>query len=171
MNNFLESLQQMWGLCSLSWMVSLLWAVQFCSVAQSCPMFCDPMECSTSGFPVHHQLPEFIQTHVHRLGDDIHYLLLCCPLLPSSTILPSIWVFSMDQFFAPGGQNIRISASASVFPVNIQDWFLLDGLLETPYSPRDFQESSLTPQFKSINSSMLSFIVQLSSHTWLLEKP
>ena len=46
-------------------------SVQFSSVAQSCPTLCDPMNCSTAGLPVHHQLPEFTQTHVHRVGDAI----------------------------------------------------------------------------------------------------
>ena len=51
---------------------SLLWSsVQFSSVAQSCPTLCDPMHCSTPGFPVHHQLPEFTQTYVHSVGDAI----------------------------------------------------------------------------------------------------
>ena len=46
-------------------------SVQFSSVAQSCPTLCDPMNRSTPGLPVHHQLPEFTQTHVHRVGDAI----------------------------------------------------------------------------------------------------
>ena len=46
-------------------------SVQFSSVAQSCPTLCDPMNCSTPGLPVHHQLPEFTQTHVHRISDAI----------------------------------------------------------------------------------------------------
>ena len=57
-------------------------SVQFSSVAQSCPTLCDPMNCSTSGLPVHHQLPEFTQTHVHRVGDAIqpsHPLSSPCP--------------------------------------------------------------------------------------------
>ena len=45
--------------------------VQFSSVAQSCPTVCDPMNCSMPGLPVHHQLPEFTQTHAHRVGDTI----------------------------------------------------------------------------------------------------
>ena len=45
--------------------------VQFSSVAQSCPTLCDPMNCSTPGLPVHHHLPEFTQTHIHRVGDAI----------------------------------------------------------------------------------------------------
>ena len=47
------------------------WLSQFSSVAESCPTLCDPMDCSTPGLPVHHQLPEFTQTHVHRVGDAI----------------------------------------------------------------------------------------------------
>ena len=46
-------------------------SVQFSSVAQSCPTLCDPMHCSTPGFPVHHHLLEFTQTHVHRVSDAI----------------------------------------------------------------------------------------------------
>ena len=46
--------------------------VQFSSVAQSCPTLCDPMNCSTPGLPLHHQLPEFTQIHVHRVSDAIH---------------------------------------------------------------------------------------------------
>ena len=51
---------------------SLCCIVQFSSVAQSCPTLCDPMNCSTPGLPVHHQLPEFTHTHVHRVDDVIH---------------------------------------------------------------------------------------------------
>ena len=69
-------------------------SVQFSSVIQSCPTLCDPMNCSTPGLPVHHQLPEFTQTHVHQVGDAIQ------PSHPLSSPLflppipPSIRVFS-----------------------------------------------------------------------------
>ena len=59
----------------------LICSVQFSSVAQSCLTLCDPMNCSTTGLPVHHQLPEFTQTHVHRVGDAIQ---LSHPLLSPS---------------------------------------------------------------------------------------
>ena len=49
----------------------ILTSVQFSSVTQSCPTLCDPMNCSMPGLPVHHQLPEFTQTHVHRVSDAI----------------------------------------------------------------------------------------------------
>ena len=70
---------------------------QFYSVAQSCPTLCDPMDCSKPGFPVHHQLPEFIQTHVHRVGDAIQPSHpLSSPSFPPS-IFPSIRVFSNES--------------------------------------------------------------------------
>ena len=49
-------------------------SVQFSSVAQSCPTLCDPMNCSTPGLPVHHQLPEFTQTHVHRVANHLEQI-------------------------------------------------------------------------------------------------
>ena len=51
--------------------ISIQWNIQFSSVAQSCPTFCGPVNRSTPGLPVHHQLPEFTQTHVHRVSDAI----------------------------------------------------------------------------------------------------
>ena len=65
--------------------------------------------------------------------------------------------FPMSQFFTSGGQRIEASAS-DVFPINIQDWFPYDWLIWSPCNPRDFQESSPTPKFKSVNSSALSFL-------------
>ena len=83
---------------------------------------CDPMDCSTLDFPVHHQLPELAQTHVHPVGDAIQ------PSHPlSSPSPPAFHLYQhQDLFkFASGGQRIGVSASASVLPVNIQDWFPL----------------------------------------------
>ena len=67
------------------------------SVAQSCPMLCDPMDCSTPGFPVHHQLLELTQTHVHQVSDAIQpsHPLSSLLLLPS--IFPSVSVFSSES--------------------------------------------------------------------------
>ena len=67
---------------------------QFSLVTQSCLTLCDPMNCSTPGIPVHHQLPEFTQTHVHRVSDASSHLILCCPLFLLPPIPPSIRVFS-----------------------------------------------------------------------------
>ena len=66
--------------------------------------------------------------------------------------------FLMSQFFEQGGQSTGTSASLSILPMNIQDWFLKGWLVWSPCSPRDSQESSPTPWFKSINSSVLSFL-------------
>ena len=71
--------------------------VQLSSVAQLCPNHCDPMNCSTPGLPVHHQLPEFTQTHVHQVGDAIQPSHPLSPLLLLSPIPPSIRVFSNES--------------------------------------------------------------------------
>ena len=81
------------------------------------------MDCSTPCFPVHHQLPELTQTHVHWVSDAIqpsHPLLLFSPFAFNLSQYQS---FPMSQLFASGGQSIGASVWASVFPVNIQDWF------------------------------------------------
>ena len=98
----------------------------FSSVAQSYPTLCDPTDCNTPGFPVHHQLPEFTQTHVHWVGDAIQ------PSHPLSSPSPPTfnlsqhqglfqWVSSSHQV----AKVLGVSASASVLPMNIQDWFPL----------------------------------------------
>ena len=68
-----------------------------CLVTKLCLTLCDPMDCSMPGFPVHHQLPELAQTHVHRVGDAIHHLVLCRPLLLLPSIFSSIRVFSNES--------------------------------------------------------------------------
>ena len=94
-----------------------------CSVTKSCLTLCDPMNCSMPGFPVLHYLLERAQTHVHCLW---------CHATISSSVAPSPScpqsVPASDSFtmiFASGGQNTGASASISVFPVSIQDWFPL----------------------------------------------
>ena len=67
------------------------------SVTQSCPTLCDPMNRSMPGLPDHHQLPEFTQTHVHRVGNDTNHIILCHPLLLLTPIPPSIRVFSNES--------------------------------------------------------------------------
>jgi len=71
----------------------------FSSVAQLCPTLCNRMDCSTPGFPVHHQLLELAQTHVHRVGDAIQPSHLCHHLLLLHSIFPSIRVFSSESVF------------------------------------------------------------------------
>ena len=101
----------------------MLCYLQFTSVAQSCPTLCDPMSCSTPGLPVRHQLPEFTQTHVHRVGDAIHP---SHPLSTPSSPAPNPsqhqglfqWVNSSHEV----AEVLGVSASASVLPLNTQDW-------------------------------------------------
>ena len=71
---------------------------------------------------------------------------------------PASGSFQMSQLLASGGQSIGVSASTSVLPMNTQDWSPFNGLVGSPSSPRDSQESSPTSQFKSLNSSALSFL-------------
>ena len=76
----------------------LVWpSVQFSSVAQSCLTLCDPMNRSTPGLPVQHQLSEFTQTHVHWIVMPSNYLILCHPLLLLPPIFPSIGDFSNES--------------------------------------------------------------------------
>ena len=105
--------------------INFILSYQFSSVAQSCLTLCDPMNRSTPGLPVHRQILAFTQTHVHWWW--------CHPTI-SSYVIPfsshrqsflASGSFQMSQFFASGGQNIGVSASASVLPMNIQEWFPL----------------------------------------------
>ena len=107
---------------------------------------------------LYHQLLDLTQTHVHGIGDAIkpsHPLLSPFPPAFNRSQHQS---FPMSQFFASGGRNIGVSASASVLPMNIQDWFPLGLTSWISLQSKDPQESSPTPQFKSINSSVLSFL-------------
>ena len=100
------------------------WSDQIRSVAQL--YLCDPMNRSTPGLPVHHQLPEFAQTHVHRVGDAIqpsYPLLSPSPPSPSPSQHQS---FPMNQLFAWGGQSTGVSALASFLPMNTKDWSPLE---------------------------------------------
>ena len=109
--------------------MSLIWNynmhirnIQFSSVAQSCPTLCHPMNRSTPGLPVHHQLTEFTQTHAHRIGDAIQPSNpLSSPSPPPPQSLPASGSFPTSQLFTWGGQSIGVSASASVLPMNTQD--------------------------------------------------
>ena len=87
-----------------------------------------------------------------------NHLIHCRLLLRLPSILPSIRSFPLSQFFASGGQSIGVPASISVLPKKILYYFLWAWLVWYLWSPRDSQESSSTPQFKSIHSLALSFL-------------
>ena len=100
-------------------------SIQFSLVAQLCLTLCYPMDYSTPGFPVHHQLTKLAQTHVHRVGDAIQP---SSSVVPFSSCLQSFLAsgsFPMSHPFTSGGQSIGVSALASVLPMNIRDLFLL----------------------------------------------
>ena len=125
-------------------------SVQFSSVTQSCPTLCDPMDCSMPGFPVHHQLPDLTQTHVHQVGDAIqpsHPLL--SPLSPAFNLSHNQGLFQWVLKFQLWNQSFQW-----IFRTD----FLQNGLVRSPCSPRDSQESSPTPQFKTINFLALNYL-------------
>ena len=137
---------------------SCIWySVQFSLVTQSCPTLCNPMNCSTPGLPVHHQLPKSTQTH--WVSDVIQ------PSYPlSSPSSPALnlshhqglfkWVSSLHQV----AKVLEFQLQHQSFQWTPRTDLLYDGLVGSPCSPRNSQESSPTPQFKSINSSVLSFL-------------
>ena len=158
------------------WMTAHLFTTwsQSSSVAQSCLTLCDPMNRSTPGLPVHHQLPEFTQTHVHWVNRWCH------PTISSSVIpfsscpqsFPASGPFQMSQLFTSGGQSIGVSASTSVLPMNTQDWFPLGWTgwisLQSKGLSRVF--SNNTVQKHQFFSTQLSLWSNSHIHTWLLEK-
>ena len=86
-------------------------ALSVTSVAQSCLTLCDPMDCSMPGFPVHHQLLEFVQTHVHRVSDAIQLLTISSSVVPFSSLLqsfPASGSFPMSWLFASYGQSMSL---------------------------------------------------------------
>ena len=148
--------------------------IQFSSVAQSCPTLGNPMNFSTPGLPVHHQLPEFIQTHVHRVGDAIqpsHPLLSPFAPSPNPSQHQSLfqWVSSLHEV----AKVLGVSALASFLPKKPQGW-----------SPSQWtgcislQSKGLSRVFYNTTVQKHQFFgTQLSSqsnshiHTWPLEKP
>ena len=132
-------------------------ALQFSPVAQSCP--------TLPPHGPHHTRPPCPSPAPGACSNSCPLSQWCHPPISSSVVpfssclqsFPASGSFSMSQFFAWDGQSIGISASTSVLPMNTRDWSPL-GLVGSPCCPRDSQEFSLTPQFKSISSLALSFL-------------
>ena len=144
------------------------------SVAQSCPTFCNPVNHSMPGLPVHHQLLE-------STLNPCPLTRWCHPTISSSVVLfsscfqsfPASGSFPKSQFFASGDQSIRVSALASVLPMNTQDWFPLGWTawisLQSKGLSRVF--SNTTVQKHQFFGTQLSSQSNSHIHTWPLEKP
>ena len=138
------------------------------SVTQSCLILCKPRDCSMPGFPVHHQLILNSSPSIKRCHPNIS-----TSVIPFSSCLqsfPASWSFPMHQLFASGGQSIGVLASASVLPMNIQDWFHLGltGLisLKSKGLSRIINNTVQKHQFFGAQFSLYS---NSHMHTWLLE--
>ena len=126
---------------------------QFSSV-----VLCDPMDCSTPGFLVHHQLLQLAQAQCpssqwchSTISSSVTPFFSCLRSFPASGSFP------VSQFFTSGGQRIGASASALVLPMNIQDWFPLGWTGLISLQSKGLSRVFSNTQFKSINSSTLSF--------------
>ena len=150
-----------------------MYVLQFSSVAQSCPTLCNPMNRSTPGLPVHHQLQEF--THIHTIESVMpsSHLILCCPFLPLRPIPPRIRVFPMSQLFAWGGQSTGVSVSISSPPEKSQGWSPSEWTgwmsLHSKELSRFF--SNTTVQKHKLFGAQLSSQSDSHIHAWPLEKP
>ena len=149
-----------WVWISSLWLV--LWninMVQFSSITQPCLTICNPMDCSTPGLPVHHQLLEPTQTHVHWVGDAIQPShLLLSPSPPALNLSQHQGLYKWVSSSHQGAKELEFQLQHQSFQWIFRTDFLQDGLVGSPCSPRDSQEFSPTPQLRSINFSALSFL-------------
>ena len=159
--------------CSSLTFLVFFFTLLFCSVAKSCLTLCNPVDCSTLGFPVLHYLLEFVQTHVkqHWIHDTIQLSSSVAPLFSCPQSFPASVSFPMSLLFASGGQIIE--ALASVLPMNLQGSFplWLTGLISllSKRLPRVFSNTTVWKhQFFSAQPSLWS---NSHIHMWLLEKP
>ena len=150
-------------------------SVQFSSFTQSCLTLCNPMDCSMSGFPVHHQLPELTQIHAHWVGDAIQ---LSYPLSSPSPPAFSLsqhqglfqWISSSHQVAKL--QSIGVSASASILPMNYSGLPLgLTGLVSLQSKGLSRVFSNITLQKHQLFDAQLSLQSNSHIYIWLLEKP
>ena len=147
--------------------------VQFSSVTQSCPTLCDPVNRSTPGLPVHHQLPEFTQTHVHRVGDVIqlsHPLSSPSPPAPNTSQHQGLfqWVNSSHEV----AKVLEFQLQHQSF-MNTQDWSPLawTGWISVQSKGLSRVFSNTTVQKHHFFRTQLSSQSNSHIHTWLLEKP
>ena len=111
-----------------------------------------PMDCSTPGLPVHHQLLEFTQTHVHWVSAIQPYHPLSSPSLPTFNLFQHQGLFKWVSSLHQEAKVLEFQLLHQFFQCIFRTGFLWDGPVGSPCSPRDYQQSSSTPQFKSISS-------------------
>ena len=151
-------------------------SVQFRLVTHSCPDLCDPMDCSTPGVPVHHQLPESAETHVHWVSDGVQPSHpLSSPSRPALNLSHNqgfFFFFQMSQLFTWGGQSVGVSASTSVPPMNTHDWSPLawTGWISLQSKGLSRVFSNTTVQKHQFFSAQLSLESNSHISTWVLEK-
>ena len=156
-----------------SYQSNALWpmlSVQLSSVTQSCPTLCDPMNRIMPGLPVHHQVLEFTQTHVHRVGDAIQPFHPVVPFSSCPQSLPASGSFPMSQLFTWGDQSTGVSAPASVLPMNTQDWSPLGWTGCTSLQSKGLSRvfSNSTVQKHQFFGAQLSSQSNSHIHTWPL---
>ena len=129
------------------------------------------MDCCTPDFPVLHYLPEFAQIHVHWASDAIQLSHLLLPPSPPALNLSNIRVFSSESVLHIRWPKVlKLQLQYQSFQWIFRTDFHYDRLVWSACSPSDSRESSLTPQFKSINSSVLSFLYSPTGRAWVISK-
>ena len=160
----------------MSWIITLTFSllyIQFRSIAQSCPTLCDPMDCSTPGFPVHHQLPEFTQINVHWVSDAMQ------PSHPLSSPSPPAFNLSQHQGLFQWVSSSHQVAKILEFQFQHQSFHEYSGLISFRMDWLDLvavQQTlksllQITVQKHQYFGAQLSLRANSHIHTWLLEKP
>ena len=137
---------------SLYWIIFIPWSKILLLFSHPVMSICNIMDCSMLGFPILLHLPEFAQLMSIELVMPSNISSFVVPFFSWLQSFPESGSFLISQLFASGRHSIGTSPSASVLPMNIQDWLVWS------CRPRDSQESSPTPLFKSINSLTLSLL-------------
>ena len=130
----------------------------YCSVIKSCLTPCDPMNCSSPGFPSFTISQSLLKLMSIESVMPCNHLILCYPFSSCLQSFPASGSFPMSQLFISGGQSVGASASASVLPMNIQGWYPQDWPVWSLCCPRDSQEFSPAPS--ALKACMYSKIKQ-----------